>query len=429
MIPADVASRLRLVTQDLPAPPQPVAPSQQLTDILSEFGVGQRIMAEIQALLPNGTYRAVVGQRDVTLALPFSAKPGDSLELEVTESDGKLGLAFVADRSKSETPSKTADSATTTLSSAGKLIGDLVSGVDQQGKRPGPAALNANQPLVSEFPKVAADLVPVLKDSLTKSGMFYESHQARWVEGRLPTTSLLQEPQGRLSPNAAALLAAPPPPPPGTGIPEQYSQAHSTPGTPQPATTPTSDAVSVQDEPLHPHEVNATHASAPSAPSNPSSGTANTETQGTSSTTSNPPSPASQTPQSAPGSPIHPELTPLVQQQLDALATQTYVWQGQVWPGQKMDWEIVEQDSRHQAAEGDFPYNWQTRLKLDLPTLGGIEATLKLGKGGVLEVSLLTANAATQGTLSAAAGQLRSQLDSAGLSLAGFAVHHAQTER
>ena len=43
-------------------------------------------MAEIQAMLPNGSYRAVVAQREITLALPFSAKSGDSLELEVVVS-------------------------------------------------------------------------------------------------------------------------------------------------------------------------------------------------------------------------------------------------------------------------------------------------------------------------------------------------------
>ncbi len=98
MIPPDVASSLRLVIPDQHALPnaqsQPVAPAQQVADVLSNLVPGQRILAEIQALLPNGSYRAVVAQRDITLALPFSAKPGDTLELEVTESDGKLTLAF-----------------------------------------------------------------------------------------------------------------------------------------------------------------------------------------------------------------------------------------------------------------------------------------------------------------------------------------------
>src|SRR5574343_431770 len=98
MIPADVANSLKqpLLGQQLAtdAPTRPVLPTQQIADVLSDLVPGQRILAEIQSLLPNGSYRAVVAQRDITLALPFSAKPGDTLELEVAESDGKLTLAF-----------------------------------------------------------------------------------------------------------------------------------------------------------------------------------------------------------------------------------------------------------------------------------------------------------------------------------------------
>ena len=82
MIPSDVASRLQ-VSAD--ATLRPVAPAQEISDKLSGLVAGQKVMAEIQALLPNGTYRALINQRSVTLALPFSAKSGDALELLVTE--------------------------------------------------------------------------------------------------------------------------------------------------------------------------------------------------------------------------------------------------------------------------------------------------------------------------------------------------------
>ena len=162
MIPADVASRLRLVVSDQPVPTQPIEAAQKLTDVLSNLVPGQRVMANILALLPNGTYRAVVAQRDVTLALPFSAKPGDTLELEVTESDGKLTLAFVANRSEGNGDVGT-DSVATSLSQTGKLIGDLIGNVDDPSKKANPAPLNGNLPLVDDFPMRGADLAPVLK--------------------------------------------------------------------------------------------------------------------------------------------------------------------------------------------------------------------------------------------------------------------------
>lgn len=205
MIPPDVANALRLqipdqakVAAQQPSN-QPVAAVQQITDALSNLVPGQRILAEIQALLPNGSYRAVVAQRDITLALPFSAKPGDTLELEVTESDGKLTLAFVTNRSDNAAARAQPESSATSLSPTGKLIGDLMGDIQTDGKRAPAAPLNNAQPLVQAMPKTAAELVPVLKQALTESGMFYEAHQARWVAGELSTESLKQEPQGKFS--------------------------------------------------------------------------------------------------------------------------------------------------------------------------------------------------------------------------------------
>ena len=202
MIPPDVASALRLVLPDQQsvtnAQTQPVASAQRVADVLSNLVPGQRILAEIQSMLPNGTYRAVVAQRDITLALPFSAKAGDTIELEVTESDGKLTLAFVTNRSDSPAPKTSSESVPTTISATGKMIGNLMSGIEGEGKRAPPAPLNGSQPLVEVMPKNAADLAPVLKQALTQSGMFYEAHQARWVAGNLTTEALKEEPQGKI---------------------------------------------------------------------------------------------------------------------------------------------------------------------------------------------------------------------------------------
>jgi hypothetical protein len=93
MIRADVANRLQPAA-DIALRPAP--PAQEITDKLSGLVAGQRLLAEILSLMPNGSYRALINQRNVTLALPFAAKSGDTIELEVTESDGKLTLAVVA---------------------------------------------------------------------------------------------------------------------------------------------------------------------------------------------------------------------------------------------------------------------------------------------------------------------------------------------
>lgn len=402
MIPADLASRLRQVTQDLPAPVQPAPAAQKVADVLSEFSVGQRIMAEIQSLLPNGTYRAVIAQRDLTLALPFSAKAGDTIELEVVENDGKLTLAVVGNKTASEAGGKGNDSVSTSLSKTGNLIGELLGKVEQQGGQAKPAALNANQPLVTQFTGQASELLPALKESLSKSGMFYEAHQAQWLEGKLSTANLLQEPQGKLS----------------TLIPAPTNAA---------APSVHADSADIAAH-VHLSEGALQKTQAESPPANPSQAEAAAKTAVTNNTEPKTGStvPPTEQPTSQRTTAIHPELTPIVQQQLNALATQTYVWQGQVWPGQPMHWEITEDDGRPRSEIDETPARWQTRLKLDLPNLGGIEARLRLGNTGSLELTLTTDNNSSEATLRAAAKQLGSALEASGLQLNKFAVTHGE---
>lgn len=194
MIPADVASRLQTSAD---AALRPAAPAQELADKLSGLVAGQKVMAQIQAMLPNGTYRAMINQRSITLALPFAAKSGDSLELQVTESDGKLALAIVAP--KEGEAAKVPPTTTSTLSRTGQLISDLFSGASEGKGKAATLPLNGNQPIASAPPAEAKDLLPLLKQAITQSGMFYEAHQAEWVEGRFSKSALLQEPQGKLS--------------------------------------------------------------------------------------------------------------------------------------------------------------------------------------------------------------------------------------
>lgn len=357
MIPPDLASRLQSLHPEPPPAPQAVGAVQRLPEILSNLVPGQRVMAEIQALLPNGTYRAVVSQREITLALPFSAKAGDSLELEVVETDGKVALAFVANRTSAEQAGKQAESVSTTLSQAGKLIGNLMGNIDDQGKRAAPAPLNGNLPLLADFAKQAGNLAPILKDALTKSGIFYEAHQARWVAGELSTEALRQEPQGKMPATATVNVV------------------------PEGKTVNTPEAT----------QANLVQIARPEA-----------------------------------GSPIPRELTPIVQQQLDALATQNYAWQGQIWSGQKLWWEISENPENARSQDGDAMARWQTRLKLSLPALGGIDAVLHLKPGGDIAVTLTADSEASEARLRGDTDSLRSQLEAAGLKLTHLVVQHGE---
>lgn len=96
-------------------------------------------------------------------------------------------------------------------------------------------------------------------------------------------------------------------------------------------------------------------------------------------------------------------LQPLVQQQINALETQQVLWQGNIWPGQAMQWEIHEQASQTPAA--DNQRQWTTQIHLDLPNLGMVSATLNFNNTGLS----LTLNASSPTTLTAL-GNASSQL-------------------
>lgn len=378
MIPADVASRLQ-VSAD--ASLRPVAPAQEIADKLSGLVAGQKVMAEIQALLPNGTYRALINQRNVTLALPFAAKSGDALELQVTESNGKLVLAVVT-RVEGE-GGKAAATTSSTLSQTGQLISTLFSGTRETKGGATALPLNGNQPLAGAPPNSAQDLLPLLKQAITQSGMFYESHQAEWVEGRFAKAALLLEPQGKLSSPLAFSSA---------GADEQISAARLkvplSANLGEPSTTP---------------RLAADLAQTPGSVDGSKTG-------------------AAQSPGQTLGQLLAPQTQALVQQQLESLATQNFSWQGQVWPGQEMRWEIDE-DAPRRAQEGDeTATKWSTRLHLTLPNLGEINAQIRL-QGNQITLAMSADNEETRDLMRASIVALRARLDEADLTLASMGVN------
>ena len=196
---------------------------------------------------------------------------------------------------------------------------------------------------------------PPLRQALEGSGLFYESHQAEWVDGRRELATLRQEPQGQ----------------------HGFGEALETAG----------------DE-----RVDAARAPTPSSP------------------------PVAPGPTEAPEG-LSAQVATLVDRQLQALGNQQIHWTGQLWPGQPLDWTIREEPERdHQGdgGTGDEAPRWSSRLRLELPRLGAVEAVLHL-KGQSLELDL-RAVADARATLQAAFPDLQSALSARGLQITGLRV-------
>lgn len=72
----------------------------------------------------------------------------------------------------------------------------------------------------------------------------------------------------------------------------------------------------------------------------------------------------------------------LASRQLNLLDGAPFVWQGQAWPGQNVEWQVAEREGGGNAGE-EAAQKWHSQLRLTLPRLGGVAANLDIGALGL----------------------------------------------
>lgn len=154
-------------------------------------------MAQIQAMLPNGTYRAMINQRNITLALPFSAKSGGPLELQVTETDGKLALAVVAP--KEGESAKAPPTTTSTLSKTGQLISELFSGAAESKGKPAALPATATSQSPTHLRPAPRTCCPCSNRPSARAGCFTRRIKPNGSKVGLPKRPFSRNPKAKLS--------------------------------------------------------------------------------------------------------------------------------------------------------------------------------------------------------------------------------------
>jgi hypothetical protein len=388
LIPPDAGVRMRMQTEANLL--QPAAPVRELPTKLDDLRPGQNFTARIQEVLPDNTYKALVAGKQLTLQLPEGAKAEDVLDLVVVDRSGKVIIAKQADPNAAGAAQPYAFAK---FSPAARMIGQLL---PVEGEKAPPARLNGGQPLLAEPPQsrqASAQLAPTLAKAVTQSGLFYEAHQAQWVTGKMPLAQLLQEPQGqRSAPTAFAHAAA-----------EIAGRVAANPA------ERTANANNILQTLQAGAEKVGAGGTAPAAASSAPSPSVDAAAKGAQ--TANP---AQQVPDA---------LRPVVQQQLDAVASQRLVWQGEIWPQQQMQWEIEWQNEREADGGEEEALRWQTALSLTTPRLGRVDANLHLTNEGV-RIRIATPYGASAADLRDAAPQLAAALGAAGVPLLAFQVKH-----
>ncbi|STQ90589.1 flagellar hook-length control protein FliK [Iodobacter fluviatilis] len=155
------------------------------------YTVGERVHATVASLLPNGRFAVLIKDQLLDLNLPRNTEPGEKLDLTVVTSNPKL--TFSINSGAAQQPALPQEMA---LSQGARFLSSLLA-KGEAGKDGLASVLNQAQPLFEGVPDTAK-LADKLAQKLADSGLFYESHQAEWVNGERPLQALLKEPQAGL---------------------------------------------------------------------------------------------------------------------------------------------------------------------------------------------------------------------------------------
>lgn len=402
--------------------PEPISPTDVLRPQLPGMRPGEFVSVYVLNNLPNGRYHVLVKDQLLDLNLPNNAEPGEVMELKVERNDGRLQFSI-----PNQTPANSGPTSVS-LSPTARLLTETLQSTQTQE----PAHLTGTQPL-SEAEPQAAPLAENLRQTIRDSGLFYESHQQQWVQGQKPLADLLREPQAQLGQTNQTLVDAK-------------------------TTALTQDTINSVLQGLERADIEqlpenlrdlARNLKAGAATGLPTATMGELPVSGSTTVTDSPSQRLQQrleslgvlqtaksliSPQGldtdSKSSSVNdvarmmarPEVQHMVQQQLQALETHHLMWQGPVWPGQNMDWEIVgrrEQDGG--GSNSDDPTHWTTRLALDLPNLGRVVARLQLHQGQV-SLKFMAENADTVAAMRSNQDRLQGQFSSAQLTLTGAII-------
>lgn len=343
------------------------------------------------------------------------------------------------------------------LSVAARVIGAVLADLQAQ---PGP--VRGATPLVPTRGQAvsAAQLAGVLAQTVSDSGLFYESHLASFAAGGRSLAQMRQEPQAQWAvPVAAKAQAGAPVASPAAtaaalaaivdspdALPSLAAQAQAPAqrgdggdggaaanavapqasagdaqsrnadgsfmqGKPQPLEqAAANDAARVQAAYRQPESASSPGGTLDSSMAAHRAGDSARQADG-----------AAAAPASRGAEVIHPQAVTLVHQQLDLLATAVFRWSGQAWPDVPMSWSVEEEhaqpDARDSGAmEEEGRRRWSTTVSLALPKLGEVDLRLSL-EGSAVQAHLLAREASTMARLRGDAGRLAKRFDAVGLQL------------
>lgn len=352
----------------------PIAPSgdarQDVFRRLAQIAIGKELQAVVDKMLDDGTFFVKIADTTARMALPQGTKAGDVLPMVFIAREPRPTFLL--------TPQ--GGSAPATLSDAARLIGQMLHTAEQHGK---PTAVEAQKPLLPAPPTDPQRVADALQDGLDQSGLFYESHLQEWVKGSRSLSDLAREPQAQ---QTRQPQDRPPPASqqPGADIARIANQMRESGNAGEKLVNLLRDAqmISAATSQATDADVLARIDMMPPA--------------------------------------IDPESARMISLQLNTLETHQLSWHGELWPGQPMEWEVGE-DAPERSPAGMQEPVWNSRVRFELPHLGGVSASIRL-VGNSVQVQVETADEMAAESLRQHGRSLAERIEASGASLDSFLV-------
>lgn len=255
---------------------------------------------------------------DPTIAYDAKAGPTTAGQAGALTQAGALAATVLADGAP-DTPAPNAPPPPV-LSDAARLISSVLTAA---GKAPGnAAALQGTEPLMATARPDPGQLAGKLAQTVSESGLFYESHLAEWANGTRALASLLVEPQAAKAPGMA---------------------------------------------------------------------------------------------------PTEPLTAQFINLQLTSQEQSRVLWQGQLLPGQQMDWEIHKDAPEQRGGEEAPEPAWRSGMRFRLPLLGDIDATVVM-VGNQCQVEIKAGSLDVGSLLRTHAARLEAAMEAAGTPLTSLSI-------
>lgn len=329
--------------------------NQQAGGVL--FTAGQQLKAEVLSSVGAGHFMLQVAGQMLEFSMPKGTRLGDRVSLFFITDNPRL--TFLMTRFGLPGDSR--------VSETGRWLSGFLRAAGENV--PPREALGILRILLSGPPTNGEQVSGMLRQGLRESGLFYESHLARWFGGDFYLEDLLREPQGRLSRLNRSMLAPQSLESQGTGAPLAEMKG---------ATLEAMETAFHKAGRLMGHEDVADQRS-----------------------------------------------LPLLREQLESLQAGQCLLRGELFAGQALEWSIAEREARRNR-EGGQERAWDTTLRLDLPRLGTVAAHLTLD-GNRVALDLCAGEPASVELLEKGRGKLVEQLQAAGLEPAEIGVRHGES--